>query len=51
MCGCLSCGAHWGPGPQPGMCPDWESNPGESILICQAALTQHNYSEVHYIIA
>ena len=26
MCGCFSCGPHWGPGPQPGMCPDCESN-------------------------
>ena len=24
VCGCLVHGPHWGPGPQPGMCPDWE---------------------------
>ena len=26
MCGCLSCAPYWEPGPQPGMCPNWESN-------------------------
>ena len=26
MCGCFSCGPHWGPGWHPGMCPDWELN-------------------------
>ena len=26
MCGCLSSTPYWGPGPHPGMCPDWESN-------------------------
>ena len=26
MCGCLSRTPYWGPGPQPGMCPDWKSN-------------------------
>ena len=24
---CLSRAPNWGPGPNPGMCPDWESNP------------------------
>ena len=24
MCGCLSLAPNWGPGPNPGMCPDWE---------------------------
>ena len=26
MCGFLSRGPHWGPGLQPSVCPDWESN-------------------------
>ena len=26
MCGCLLCNPYWGPGLQPSMCPDWESN-------------------------
>ena len=26
MCGCFSRAPHWGPGLQPRMCPDWESN-------------------------
>ena len=26
MCGCFSHAPYWGPCPQPGMCPDWESN-------------------------
>ena len=26
MCGCSSCTPYWGPGLQPSMCPDWESN-------------------------
>ena len=26
MCGCLLHSPNWGPGPNPGMCPDWESN-------------------------
>ena len=26
MCGCFSRIPHWGPGLQPRMCPDWESN-------------------------
>ena len=32
MCGCLSHDPYWGPGPQPGMCPDWESNQRPSGL-------------------
>ena len=26
MCGCLLHAPYWGPGRNPGMCPDWESN-------------------------
>ena len=26
MCGCLSHAPYWGPGCNPGLCPDWESN-------------------------
>ena len=26
MCGCLSHTPYWGPGRNPDMCPDWESN-------------------------
>ena len=26
MCGCLWSTPYWGPGPQPNMCSDWESN-------------------------
>ena len=26
ICGCFSCAPYWGPGPLPGMYPDWESN-------------------------
>ena len=28
MCGCLLSTTYWGPSPQPGVCPDWESHWG-----------------------
>ena len=31
MCGCLSRAPCWGSGCNPGLCPDWESNPDPLI--------------------
>ena len=32
MCGCLFCAPYWGPGPQPGLCPDGKRTPDPAVL-------------------
>ena len=40
MYGCLSHAPYWGPGPHPGMCPDWESHRRPFDLQARAQSTE-----------
>ena len=51
MCGCLWHALSWGPGQQPGMCPDWESNRRPSCSQASAQSTEPHQPGLRYSIS
>ena len=47
MCGCFSHVPHWGPGPQPGMCPDQEWNQQPFGLQAGTQSTEPHQTEIN----